>query len=74
MRRLAPGLGLPLARRVGDLVGLYPLLYQPFPHDERPWELLVDTSNDRAEEQRVGGELTGIAPASLKLFFRRRRP
>jgi glycogen operon protein len=45
-----------------------------FPNDDRRWELLVDTSNDRAEEQRLGGEQTGIAPASLKLFFRRRRP
>ena len=46
----------------------------PFPNDDRAWELLVDTSNDRAEEQRHGGEQTGIAPASLKLFFRRRQP
>jgi predicted kinase len=33
--RLAPTLGLPLARRVGDLVGLHPLLYRPFPDEDR---------------------------------------
>jgi isoamylase len=46
----------------------------PFEKDDRPWELLVDTSNDRAEEQRLGGDKTSLAAASLKLLFRRRRP
>ncbi|MFD7257630.1 RNA ligase family protein [Streptomyces sp. NPDC059874] len=36
MARLAAGpLGMPLARRVGDLVGLYPYLQRPFPDAER---------------------------------------
>lgn len=33
--RLAPSLGMPLARRVADLVGLYPGLHRPFPDEER---------------------------------------
>lgn len=33
--RLARVLGMPLARRVADLVGLYPALHQPFPDEER---------------------------------------
>ena len=33
--RLARVLGMPLARRVADLVGLYPALHQPFPDQER---------------------------------------
>ena len=45
----------------------------PFEKDERPWTLLVDTANDRAEEQRQGGEKTTLSAASLKLLFRRRR-
>jgi predicted kinase len=35
MARLAQRLGLPLARRVADLVGLHPLLYRDFPDDSR---------------------------------------
>jgi glycogen operon protein len=46
----------------------------PFEKDERKWELLVDTANDRAEEQRLGGEKTTLAPSSLKLLLRCRRP
>ncbi|HYQ01991.1 MAG TPA: glycogen debranching protein GlgX [Polyangiaceae bacterium] len=46
----------------------------PFEDDDRPWELLVDTANDRAEEQRFGGDKTSLAGASLRLLFRRRRP
>lgn len=33
--RLAGPLGLPLARRVADLVGLHPALQQPYPDEER---------------------------------------
>ncbi|MFJ4183879.1 RNA ligase family protein [Kitasatospora sp. NPDC089509] len=33
--RLAGRLGLPLARRVADLVGLHPGLHQPYPDEER---------------------------------------
>lgn len=32
---LAPALGMPLARRVADLVGLYPALHLPYPDEER---------------------------------------
>ncbi|MEU9199668.1 RNA ligase family protein [Streptomyces sp. NPDC048332] len=32
---LAGPLGMPLARRVADLVGLYPSLHRPYPDDER---------------------------------------
>ncbi|MGW0964145.1 RNA ligase family protein [Streptomyces gelaticus] len=32
---LAPALGMPLARRVADLVGLYPGLHRPYPDEER---------------------------------------
>ncbi|GGV84300.1 hypothetical protein GCM10015535_28790 [Streptomyces gelaticus] len=32
---LAPTLGMPLARRVADLVGLYPGLHRPYPDEER---------------------------------------
>ena len=46
----------------------------PFEKDERKWELLVDTANDRAEEQRLGGEKTTLAASSLKLLLRCRRP
>jgi isoamylase len=45
----------------------------PFEKDERHWQLLIDTSNDRAEEQRLGGEKTTLAAASLKLLLRRQR-
>ncbi|MFC9324462.1 RNA ligase family protein [Kitasatospora sp. NPDC057015] len=34
--RLAAPLGMPLARRVADLVGLHPVLHRPYPEDERP--------------------------------------
>lgn len=33
--RLAGPLGLPLARRVADLLALHPLLYRPYPDEER---------------------------------------
>ncbi|WP_406208395.1 AAA family ATPase [Kitasatospora sp. NBC_01560] len=33
--RLAGPLGLPLARRVADLVGLHPVLHRPYPDEER---------------------------------------
>ena len=45
----------------------------PFPTDERKWQLLIDTSNDRAEEQRCGGEKTTLAAISLKLLLRGQR-
>jgi isoamylase len=45
----------------------------PFAKADRHWQLLIDTSNDRAEEQRLGGEKTTLAAASLKLLFRRQR-
>jgi isoamylase len=45
----------------------------PFEKDERPWELLLDTAQDDATEQRRGGDTTALAPAALKLFMRRRR-
>ncbi|MFE6663047.1 RNA ligase family protein [Streptomyces sp. NPDC057697] len=32
---LAPSLGMPLARRVADLVGLHPGLHRPYPDEER---------------------------------------
>ncbi|MEV8453605.1 RNA ligase family protein [Streptomyces sp. NPDC052095] len=32
---LAPALGMPLARRVADLVGLHPALHLPYPDEER---------------------------------------
>lgn len=32
---LAAPLGMPLARRIADLVGLYPALHRPYPDDER---------------------------------------
>ncbi|MFF8692679.1 RNA ligase family protein [Streptomyces sp. NPDC015144] len=32
---LAPALGMPLARRAADLVGLYPALHLPYPDEER---------------------------------------
>jgi isoamylase len=44
----------------------------PFEKDDRKWELLIDTSNDDAEEQRLGGEKTTLAGSSLKLLLRRR--
>ncbi|WP_369185636.1 RNA ligase family protein [Streptomyces sp. Y1] len=34
--RLAGSLGLPLARRVADLVGLHPRLHLPYPDEDRP--------------------------------------
>ncbi|MYS85513.1 RNA ligase family protein [Embleya scabrispora] len=37
--RLVPALGLPLARRVADLVGLQTVLRRPFPDHERPCAL-----------------------------------
>jgi hypothetical protein len=33
--KLAPTLGMPLARRVADLVGLHPALHRPYPDEER---------------------------------------
>ncbi|MFI6291567.1 RNA ligase family protein [Nonomuraea sp. NPDC050790] len=33
--RLARSVGMPLARRVADLAGLYPALHRPFPDEER---------------------------------------
>ncbi|HWZ92252.1 MAG TPA: glycogen debranching enzyme GlgX, partial [Polyangiaceae bacterium] len=45
----------------------------PFPDDDRPWQLLIDTAHDDAEEQRQGGEKTPLEAASLKLLTRRRR-
>jgi predicted kinase len=33
--RLAPSLGMPLARRVADLVGLHTALHRPYPDEER---------------------------------------
>ncbi|WP_328887560.1 RNA ligase family protein [Streptomyces sp. NBC_00316] len=33
--KLVPALGMPLARRVADLVGLHPALHRPYPDDER---------------------------------------
>jgi len=45
----------------------------PFEKDERPWQLLIDTDNDAAEELKKSGEQTTLAPASLKLLTRSRR-
>ncbi|HET7541503.1 MAG TPA: glycogen debranching protein GlgX [Polyangiaceae bacterium] len=45
----------------------------PFEKDDRPWELLLDTANDRAKERRLGGEKTTLAGVSLKLLSRERR-
>jgi isoamylase len=45
----------------------------PFEKDERPWQLLLDTADDMAEERGKGGEKTTLAPASLKLLTRSRR-
>jgi glycogen operon protein len=45
----------------------------PFPEDDRPWQLLIDTAHDTAEEQKRGGEKTPLEPASLKLLTRKRR-
>jgi isoamylase len=33
-----------------------------------PWQLLVDTADDRAEEERVPGDTTQLAAHSVKLF------
>ena len=45
----------------------------PFEGDARPWELLIDTADDGASEHRLGGELTPLPAASLKLMTRRRK-
>jgi isoamylase len=45
----------------------------PFAEDPRPWELVLDSANDEASEQRKGGEQSRLAGGSLKLFARRRR-
>jgi isoamylase len=45
----------------------------PFPEDDRPWQLLIDTAYDTAEEQKHGGEKTLLEPASLKLLTRKQR-
>ncbi len=45
----------------------------PFAKDDRPWQLELDTARDDATEEHPGGEKTLLAPASLKLFLRRRR-
>ncbi|MEP7050569.1 MAG: glycogen debranching protein GlgX [Pseudomonadota bacterium] len=45
----------------------------PFPDDERPWTLLVDTAQDDAQGQKLGGESVVLAPASLKLLSRSRK-
>ncbi len=46
----------------------------PFADDERPWTLLLDTAQDDGQEQKKGGETVGLAPASLKLLTRSRKP
>ncbi|MFI2370573.1 RNA ligase family protein [Streptomyces sp. NPDC018833] len=38
--KLAPVLGMPLARRVADLVGLHPALHRPYPDEDRGAGLL----------------------------------
>ena len=45
----------------------------PFPGDDRPWKLLVDTTQDDPHEQKQGGEKTALEATSLKLFTRERR-
>jgi len=45
----------------------------PFPDDDRPWELLIDTAHDGAEASARGGEKTCLEGASFKLFTRKRR-
>ena len=45
----------------------------PFENDDRHWQLLIDTSNDCAEERRLGGDQTTLTAASLKLLMRERR-
>jgi predicted kinase len=44
MARLAVPLGMPLARRVGDLVGLHTGLHRPFPDEERRGGLIRMTT------------------------------
>ena len=46
----------------------------PVAKSTQNWQLLIDTSNDAAEEQRPGGEQTTLAPISLKLLLRKRQP
>ncbi|MES1173636.1 MAG: glycogen debranching protein GlgX [Myxococcales bacterium] len=45
----------------------------PFEKDDRPWQLLLDTAQDDATEQRPGGAKTTLGPSALKLFLRGRR-
>ncbi len=57
--RLAAPLGMPLARRVGDLVGLHTVLHRPFPDEERGGGLV------RMAEAADLGVLHSVAGAVL---------
>jgi glycogen operon protein len=46
----------------------------PFAEDPRAWELVIDTVDDQASEQKKGGESSQVAARSLKVFSRKRRP
>ncbi|MEU0272844.1 RNA ligase family protein [Streptomyces sp. NPDC006307] len=66
--RLAAGLvaplGMPLARRVGDLVGLYPGLQRPYPDEERRAGLLrLSYAADLGLLHAVAGALADTAEA-----------
>ncbi|MFJ8646120.1 RNA ligase family protein [Streptomyces sp. NPDC093546] len=66
--RLAAGLvaplGMPLARRVGDLVGLYPGLQRPYPDEERRAGLLrLSYAADLGVLHAVAGALADTAEA-----------
>uniref|UniRef100_A0AAU2JJF0 AAA family ATPase n=1 Tax=Streptomyces sp. NBC_00049 TaxID=2903617 RepID=A0AAU2JJF0_9ACTN len=63
--RLAAGpLGMELARRVGDLVGLYPYLQQPFPEAERRAGLVrMATAADLGLLHALAGAVAGDAQA-----------
>lgn len=63
MRRLDGPLGMPLARRVADLVGLYPLLHRPYPDGDRRSGLVrMSFAADLAVLHAVAGAaLTGRA-------------
>jgi glycogen operon protein len=45
----------------------------PFAEDPRAWELVIDTIDDQASEQKKGGETSPVAGRSLKVFSRKRR-
>ncbi|OKJ01854.1 kinase [Streptomyces sp. CB01249] len=61
---LAPALGMPLARRVADLVGLAPGLHQPYPDEERRAGLArMALAADLSVLHAVSGALADTAEA-----------